>query len=324
MTVIDSPRAIRVKTATGWADLVIQGPPGDDGDQGPQGIQGPQGNTGAPGAIGATGSQGPQGNPGATGSQGPTGATGAQGPTGAGVPVGGAIGQSLVKKSATDFDTQWAMAAGGGVDYIGNYSAAVAYKKGDVVRYNGQDYLAVNDSTGSTPPAPAYPIPAVSIGTSLPTTPFDGQEAILVDSLTAPTYAWRFRYMPSITDVYKWLCIGGEPKAIRAETDYPANAAISLTVPRAGYYNLEHGDTHYDPITDTIYSVALSIAGAGTYAYYTFRSVGSMPGYMESGMGVHPNALVSVAGSTILQISGVASGARIERRWIKAMPVRVS
>ncbi len=223
----------------------------------------------------------------------------------------------------------WELLGGGGViggpiDYVGDYAAGTTYQPGQVVRFNGYDYLAVNPSVGSTPPAVATAIPSITVMTSLPALPFEGQEVILVDSLTAPTYAWRFRYMSSITDVYKWLCVGGEPKAIRAETDYPANAAISLTVPRAGYYNLEHGDTHYDPVTDTIYSVALSIAGAGSYAYYTFRSVGSMPGYMESGMGVHPNALVSVAGSTILQISGVGSGARIERRWIKAMPVRVS
>ena len=30
-----------------------------------------------------------------------------------------------------------------------------AYKKGDVVRYGGNDYMAVNDSTGVTPPAPS-------------------------------------------------------------------------------------------------------------------------------------------------------------------------
>jgi hypothetical protein len=29
---IDAPRAIRLKTTTGWADLVIQGPPGPPGD----------------------------------------------------------------------------------------------------------------------------------------------------------------------------------------------------------------------------------------------------------------------------------------------------
>jgi len=166
----------------------IQGPQGvkgDTGNTGAQGIQGPQGvkgDTGNTGATGADGPQGIQGTPGATGSQGPkgdkgdigntgpagaTGATGSQGPTGStgpagsqgpagpGVPAGGTTGLALVKKTATDYDTEWKTIAGGGVDYIGDWAAGTPYKKGDVVRYGGNDYLAVNDSTGSTPPAPA-------------------------------------------------------------------------------------------------------------------------------------------------------------------------
>lgn len=41
MATIDNPRAIRVKTSTGWADLVIQGPPGSEGPIGPEGPPGP-------------------------------------------------------------------------------------------------------------------------------------------------------------------------------------------------------------------------------------------------------------------------------------------
>jgi len=51
--------------------------------------------------------------------------------------------------------TAWFSAkGGGGVDYIGTWSAAVPYKAGDVVTHGGRDYLAVNPSTGQTPPAP--------------------------------------------------------------------------------------------------------------------------------------------------------------------------
>ena len=41
-----------------------------------------------------------------------------------------------------------------------------------------------------------------------PGLPVDGQEFTLVDSLTAPTYSWRFRYMASMTDSYKWVLSG--------------------------------------------------------------------------------------------------------------------
>ena len=66
---------------------------------------------------------------------GPTGATGAPGPTGPTGPAGatGAAGP-------------------GAVDYIGDWSSSVSYLQGNVARYNGVDYLAVNPSTGQTPP----------------------------------------------------------------------------------------------------------------------------------------------------------------------------
>ena len=96
------------------------GPPGPKGDQGDQGLAGP---AGPKGDQGIQGLQGVQGVPGADGAPGPrapratraTRATPAQlVPTGApgarprpGVPVGGALGQVLAKKTAADYDTQW-------------------------------------------------------------------------------------------------------------------------------------------------------------------------------------------------------------------------
>ena len=77
----------------------VAGPPGP---QGPQGVPGPKGDTGAQGPRGDTGAVGPPGI------QGDTGPTGPRGPEGHGVPAGGSAGQVLVKKSETDYDTQWA------------------------------------------------------------------------------------------------------------------------------------------------------------------------------------------------------------------------
>lgn len=68
-------------------------------------LVGPAGEDGADGAPGADGS------PGAAGDD---GAPGADGADGVGVPVGGTTGQALVKASGTDYDTEWADAAGGG------------------------------------------------------------------------------------------------------------------------------------------------------------------------------------------------------------------
>jgi hypothetical protein len=48
-------RPIRVRTATGWEDLIVQGPPGPKGDDGDQGIQGIPGDPGPPGDPGSPG-----------------------------------------------------------------------------------------------------------------------------------------------------------------------------------------------------------------------------------------------------------------------------
>lgn len=69
------------------------------------GPAGPKGDTGATGPAGATG---------ATGATGPKGDTGATGAAGQGVPAGGTTGQSLVKLSASNYDTGWATVSGGG------------------------------------------------------------------------------------------------------------------------------------------------------------------------------------------------------------------
>ena len=122
------------------------GPPGATGNTGPAGPQGPVGNTGAtgsqgpqgvqgiPGAQGSTGATGPQGPIGNTGPAGPQGPTGPSGPT-AGLPTGGAINTVLSKKSAADYDTQWAVppASGSQITYTGQYDPAHTYHDGDYV-----------------------------------------------------------------------------------------------------------------------------------------------------------------------------------------------
>ncbi len=97
----------------------VAGPAGATGPQGDPGVAGPAGPTGAAGPTGPKGDQGdvgPAGPTGATGPEGPTGlkgdkgetgTVGATGPAGPGIAAGGTAGQTLTKKSATDFDTQW-------------------------------------------------------------------------------------------------------------------------------------------------------------------------------------------------------------------------
>lgn len=55
-------------------------------------------------------------------------------------------------------EPNWELLGGGGViggpiDYIGDWAADVTYQPGQIVRYNGVDYISVNPSVGQVPPA---------------------------------------------------------------------------------------------------------------------------------------------------------------------------
>ena len=55
--------------------------------------------------------------------------------------------------------------------------------------------------------------------TSLPSSPNDGDEITLVDSITSPTYRWRLRYNSASSSSYKWEFIGGAYKLVTVATD---------------------------------------------------------------------------------------------------------
>lgn len=145
-----------------------KGPQGDIGPQGPQGIQGqpgPEGPKGETGSVGPAGEQGPAGPQGSQGIQGPvgpagptgeqgpageTGPKGEQGPAGPGVAAGGTTGQKLVKKTDTDYDTEWVDDSAGGLPEGG--------KAGDVLTINSTGAPAWSSAMGY------YPNPVGKIG----------------------------------------------------------------------------------------------------------------------------------------------------------------
>lgn len=97
----------------------------------------------------------------------------------------------------------------------------------------------------------------IPYGTSLPASPYNGQEAILVNDVANPAYQWRFRYNAGSTSSFKWEFIGGSEwqAAVAAQEqtaslyqNYVDLSGPSLTVLRAGDYiaqfTLEaHNDT---------------------------------------------------------------------------------
>jgi hypothetical protein len=93
--------------------------------------------------------------------------------------------------------------------------------------------------TVPTSSAPGY-------STTIPGSPVDGQEHILVDSITNPTYQWRFRYNSGNVTTYKWEFIGGSAMQLgssggitTASTTYvDLTGSQTYTIPRAGVYEL--------------------------------------------------------------------------------------
>ena len=129
------------------------------------------------------------------------------------------------------------------VDYAGAYNPGTTYHAGEyVVGADGITYQCVKDGTVGVSPTPWAPAPTISYGTSLPASPVDGQEAVLVDSATNPSYQWRFRYNAGSSSAYKWEFIGGIPfqSFVAAGMTPPSNTWTATTpsfvVPRSGEY----------------------------------------------------------------------------------------
>ena len=214
------------------------------------------------------------------------------------------------------------------VEYENVWAAGTAYQAGDVVEHNGVEYLAVNPSTGETPPAVQVP---VGYDTTLPSSPVDGQEAILVDSLIAPTYQWRFKYIATITDANKWVFIGGDPalaEVLTAQTTTSTTYAALTTpgplfaIPRAGIYTVETGFT--------------GGMSAGVPQMYMSFDIGATPAAdtdwtgTVAGTAGHRNSVARARQKTLTAVTltakyKVVSGTgSFEMRWMRVTPKRVA
>lgn len=123
--------------------------------------------------------------------------------------------------------------AGAKVYSVRAYVNAGSASIGDVV-WGRITSVGLSGYIGSTP----------SYGVAFPANPTDGQEAILVDSVTNPSYQWRFRYNENSTSAYKWEFIGGAPILANNNVNATTTSAAftepdgnsRVTVPRAGDY----------------------------------------------------------------------------------------
>ncbi len=171
---------------------------------------------------------------------------------------------------------------------------------------------------------------------ALPGSPNNGDEIILVDSLTAPTYSWHLRYI-SAKASNKWVCVGGSSAVAsisaaqtRASTAFGDLATVgpSFTVPVAGDYEILFGSRGRPP------------DGAND-ATYTGLYIGASPtlsgGYSEKVQEVYHSTgnkevstaqmyvAAAVAASTLikLQYANLTGTATWGNRWLKVTPIAV-
>ena len=168
---------------------------------------------------------------------------------------------------------------------------------------------------------------AAGYGTSLPGSPSDGDEYILVDSTTTPTYQWRFRYNASGATAYDWEFIGGSEKMLYRADDEAVGAATTwalvngpnFTVPRAGIY-VCHSilGRHYSGAAATVYmSVLVNSGSPALYMASDLSAGGPMQGQVQE---------LTCAASDVIRAVYFSSRSdtRINERSLLVRPRKVS
>jgi hypothetical protein len=182
--------------------------------------------------------------------------------------------------------------------------------------------------------APASSV--VPYATTLPGGPTDGQEAILVDSTTAPTYQWRFRWNNSSVNTDKWELVGGVPAVVEiatAETTTSASyvdlatAGPSFTVPKGGVYEISLGSEIYASVLTALRTIKMA-AKLGAAAAADAESCGIFQFTAASTEGISATVAMrrTLAASDVVKCQYKISGetATFKRRWLRVQPVRVS
>ena len=175
--------------------------------------------------------------------------------------------------------------------------------------------------------------PTISMVTTLPSSGFtDGLEVLLVDSLTAPTYAWHFRYASGIADVFKWVFLGGSPLYKKVQTNETTASttyvdlatAMSLTVPKAGIYNIKHGASIYVGASHAYGYASVKLGAAATSDNDAAVHRMSVDATESSVMQSVLNATL-VDGAVVKQQYRVTGNTgQFARRWLEIEPVRLS
>jgi len=199
-------------------------------------------------------------------------------------------------------------------------------------------FVRISQPSSPIPIIPGASLP-VSYGTTLPVNPVDGQEAILVDSLTNPTYQWRFRYNAGSSSAYKWEFVGGAPAQAEIETlentastSYVslATAGPSFAIPRAGEYLIEIGARTFVLALDVVSFMSYDIGGTAAADVDAVSFLGAASYSSTAGGSASPNVMrskrktLTAVTLTTKYRASTANGAYFAGRWLRVTPARVS
>lgn len=177
--------------------------------------------------------------------------------------------------------------------------------------------------------------PAISLVTSLPSNPKDGDEILFTDSLTAGTYHWHLRYVAARAS-NKWVFVGGpglyeliQQSESTTSTSYIAltTAGPTITVPLAGDYFVEIG-VHISHSGDTSgrsnsmsYGVGAASAASDTDRIYIQGNAATTPVIAAS----RTTKKTGLAAGNVL-VAGYKTSSTVvtgtwDERWMRVIPI---
>jgi hypothetical protein len=170
-----------------------------------------------------------------------------------------------------------------------------------------------------------------SYGTTLPGAPADGDTHTLVDSLTAATYQWTFRYNAARA-TNKWEFVGGAPAAAEASaaesvnsTSYVATATpCAITLPVAGDYIVGIGFRRTSDVSAQTRFMSYDIGG--TAAADTDSCVTSLASGGSALQNVSRFRKKTGLGAVTLTAKyrgSAAGGESVQDRWMQVTPIAV-
>jgi hypothetical protein len=190
----------------------------------------------------------------------------------------------------------------------------------------------VKNPTWADEPAGGTPITAVKLNnvetgifdahtrpvfaTTLPGSPVDGEQVVLVDSLTTPTWAWVLRYLSAGTSGKKWVCLGGVPR--RAETNPAASLTIATWIAGAGVtpglvgqYVVYIAASVIAGASATVLEIGTGVGTTPTVPYTIAASAGTFMGTLETT--VITTGTSDVISVLVRQTSGTAGTLSVNR-----------